>query len=250
MNVTYTKGFSFSTKNLEIMNYKYIKPEYLEMVTGGDRGLMKELVTMFSEQTAEIYRDMKSMLSGKDYISLGLLAHKAKSSVAIMGMESLAEMLRQFEHQAREAMETDRYEDYIRRFGEETISAVKELGTLVDGEPEKNQMIRIEKKGRIDIISFSVNKLNAITMDEIRNGVNKVFDNPYSKVIIDLKGVEYIDSSGFAFFLALHKAAKNNYGILKFVHPESRVYELFQTLHLHTVFEIFDDIDACIDSFR
>ncbi|NMC37815.1 MAG: STAS domain-containing protein [Bacteroidales bacterium] len=232
------------------MNYKYIKPEYLEMVTGGDPALIKELVTMFSEQTAEIFKDMKSRLSDKDYNSLGLLAHKAKSSVAIMGMESLAEMLKQFEHQAREAMGTEKYEEYIRRFGEDTRSAVKELETLVNGEPDKNRMIHMEKRGRIDIISFSVNKLNAITMDEIRDGVNKVFDNPNSKVIIDLKGVEYIDSSGFAFFLALHKAAKNNYGMLKFVHPESRVYELFQTLHLHTVFEIFDDIDACIDSFR
>jgi anti-sigma B factor antagonist len=167
-----------------------------------------------------------------------------------MGMESLADMLRQFETQAREALQTDMYEDYIRRFGDDTKSAVKELEILVNGESEKNQMIHIEKRGKIDIISFSVNKLNAITMDEIRQGVNKVFEIPNSKVIIDLKGVEYIDSSGFAFFLALHKAAKSNYGILKFVHPESRVYELFQTLHLHTVFEIFDDIDACIDSFR
>lgn len=44
------------------MNYKYIKPEYLEMVTGGDAGLIRELVVMFREQTAEIYRDMKALL--------------------------------------------------------------------------------------------------------------------------------------------------------------------------------------------
>jgi anti-anti-sigma factor len=111
-------------------------------------------------------------------------------------------------------------------------------------------MINIEKKDKIDIISFSVNKINALITDEIRDGINKVFDNSNSKVIIDLKGVEYIDSSGFGCFLSVMKAARSNYGVLKFVNPEPGVMELFQTLHLHTVFQIYDDIDICIRSFR
>ena len=111
-------------------------------------------------------------------------------------------------------------------------------------------MINIEKKDKIDIISFSVNKINALITDEIRDGINKVFDNSNSKVIIDLKGVEYIDSSGFGCFLSVMKAARSNYGVLKFVNPEPGVMKLFQTLHLHTVFQIYDDIDTCIRSFR
>ena len=111
-------------------------------------------------------------------------------------------------------------------------------------------MINIEKKDKIDIISFSVNKINALITDEIRDGINKLFDNSNSKVIIDLKGVEYIDSSGFGCFLSVMKAARSNYGVLKFANPEPRVMELFQTLHLHTVFQIYDDIDTCIRSFR
>ena len=111
-------------------------------------------------------------------------------------------------------------------------------------------MINIEKRDKIDIVTFSVNKINATTIDEIKEGLRKLFDNSNSKVIIDLKGVEYIDSSGFAWFLSLHKAARSSYGTLKFVNPEPRVTELFHTLHLHTVFEIFDDTEVCIKSFR
>ncbi len=111
-------------------------------------------------------------------------------------------------------------------------------------------MINIEKRNKIDIITFSVNKINANTIDIIKEGVSRVFDTLNSKVIIDLKGVEYIDSSGFAIFLSLHKAARSSYGVLKFANPEIRVKELFQALHLHTVFEIFDDLDSCIRSFR
>jgi anti-anti-sigma factor len=111
-------------------------------------------------------------------------------------------------------------------------------------------MINIEKKDKIDIISFSVNKINAMITDEIRDGIIKVFDNSNSKVIIDLKGVEYIDSSGFGCFLSMMKAARSNYGVLKFANPEPRVMELFQTLHLHTVFQIYDDIETCERSFK
>jgi len=111
-------------------------------------------------------------------------------------------------------------------------------------------MIKIEKKDKIDIISFSVDKIDALITDEIRDLINKVFENSFSKVIINLQGVEYIDSSGFSCFLSILRTAKNNYGILKFTSPEPRVMELFQTLHLHTVFEIHHDLESCIDSFR
>ncbi|NSW93366.1 MAG: STAS domain-containing protein [Bacteroidales bacterium] len=111
-------------------------------------------------------------------------------------------------------------------------------------------MISIERKDKIDVVSFSVDKLNANTIDRIKEEMGNLFDKSNAKVIIDLKGIEYIDSSGFALFLTLHKSAKNNYGILKFVNPEPRVTEIFRTLHLHTVFEIYNDLDTCIKSFR
>ena len=111
-------------------------------------------------------------------------------------------------------------------------------------------MINIEKRDKIDIISFNVNKIDAMITDDIRERINKVFDNSNSKVIIDLKGVEYIDSSGFGCFLSVMRTARNSYGVLKFVNPEPRIMELFQTLHLHTVFQIYDDLDTCIRSLR
>jgi anti-sigma B factor antagonist len=110
-------------------------------------------------------------------------------------------------------------------------------------------MVHIEKKDKIDIVSFSVNKINALIIDEIREGILKVFDNSTSKLIIDLKGVEYIDSSGFGCFLSVMKAARNNYCVLKFTNPEPRVTELFETLQLNTVFQIYSDFDTCVKSF-
>jgi len=62
--------------------------------------------------------------------------------------------------------------------------------------------------------------------------------------------VEYIDSTGFGCFLSVMKAARSNYGVLKFANPEPKITELFEALHLHTVFQIYPDLDSCIKSFK
>jgi anti-anti-sigma factor len=111
-------------------------------------------------------------------------------------------------------------------------------------------MISIEKRDKIEIISFNVNKIDAMITEGIREQINKVFDTSYSKVIIDLKGVEYIDSSGFGCFLSVMRTARNSYGILRFANPEPGIMEIFRTLHLHTVFQIYDDLDTCIRTLR
>lgn len=110
-------------------------------------------------------------------------------------------------------------------------------------------MVEFEKRGNIDIAKITVNKINALVTDEIRDDISRIFDQPNAKVIIDLSGVEYIDSSGFGCFLSILKSARNNYGILKISNPAPSVIPLFETLHLNTIFEIFNDLDECVGSF-
>jgi len=112
------------------MDYKYINTEYLDSVSGGDNETFLEIAAIFSEQVGEFSKEMRSLLDRKEYYTLGLLAHKAKSSVAIMGMNDLAVMLKTFELQAKEGKEPEKYESYITRFKTETEEALKELDDL------------------------------------------------------------------------------------------------------------------------
>lgn len=116
------------------MEYKFIKTDYLEMVAGGDSELLKELVNMFRDQVAEFNNEMNIFYRERNYIALGNLAHKAKSSVAIMGMDSLANMLRNFETQALESKNIEMYESYILRFENETKCAISELDSMINNQ--------------------------------------------------------------------------------------------------------------------
>jgi len=109
------------------MNYRLINTEYLESVSGGDKEIVSELVTLFREQIVEITNEMRSYYSRADYHSLGMLAHKAKSSVAIMGMTDLANMLKTFELEGKESKNQVNYESYINRYEKDSNEAVKEL---------------------------------------------------------------------------------------------------------------------------
>lgn len=113
------------------MGYKYINTEYIDSVTGGDKAIMTEIINMFRDQVVEFYDEMNSLLETKQYFNLGLLAHKAKSSVAIMGMSELAIMLKNFELEAKESKNVDSYGPYIQRLKDDTAEAVKELDDLL-----------------------------------------------------------------------------------------------------------------------
>jgi hypothetical protein len=119
------------------MDYKFINIEYLDTVSGGDIEIIRDIVNMFKDQSVEIYEEMKSHFSEKNYTSLGLLAHKAKSSVLIMGMNDLGSMLKTFELNAKSGIESEKYESFITRFKTETDSAVKELEDIVNNRLNK-----------------------------------------------------------------------------------------------------------------
>jgi anti-anti-sigma factor len=111
-------------------------------------------------------------------------------------------------------------------------------------------MINIEKRNKVDIISFNVDKINALIADDLKNDIIRILDNTNPRVVLNLKGVRYIDSTGFGCFLSVYKAARNNYGSMKFACPEPAIVRLLETLNLNTIFEIFDDLEDCIKSFR
>ncbi len=113
------------------MDYKYINTEYLDSVAAGDPEIIRDIVDLFKEQVVEIYSEMSTRFMAKDFKALGLLAHKAKSSVSIMGMNDLAIMLKTFELQAKENKETGLYESYIVRYKNDSEEAIKELDNLI-----------------------------------------------------------------------------------------------------------------------
>ena len=100
---------------------------YLNSMSGGAPEIVKEMITIFIDQAQEYVRDMPAHLASKDYNSLARLAHKAKSSISIMGMTDLATDLKTLELLAKEEKDVDQYPEYVNRFVKQCNQAIEEL---------------------------------------------------------------------------------------------------------------------------
>jgi len=111
-------------------------------------------------------------------------------------------------------------------------------------------MLKIEKVDNIEVVKFEdVQKFNALITEKVKEELAQLFEKPNTRLILDLQGVKYIDSSGFGVFLSVMKMANNNYGFFKLCNIAPEVMELFKLLQLHNIFEIYEDLHDCIKSF-
>lgn len=94
------------------------------------------------------------------------------------------------------------------------------------------------------------NRLNSLITEPVKESLLAHFNKPDVKLAFDLQGITFIDSSGFSVFLSALKAASNNQGEFKICNVNEEVMELFKLLQLHHVFEIYDELDPCIQSFN
>jgi anti-sigma B factor antagonist len=93
-------------------------------------------------------------------------------------------------------------------------------------------------------------RFNSLISDPVKETLLSYYYKPNTKLILNLEGIKFIDSSGFSVFLVVMKAANNNFGDFKICNISPEVKELFQVLQLHNIFEINDTLDECLDSFN
>jgi anti-sigma B factor antagonist len=111
-------------------------------------------------------------------------------------------------------------------------------------------MLKIEKINNITVVKFNnIDRFNALISEPVKEDLKSFFNTPGTRMILNLEGIKYIDSSGFGVFLSLLKTAANNKGVFKICGISSEVMELFKLLQLHNVFTLYKSLDECLDSF-
>jgi len=112
-------------------------------------------------------------------------------------------------------------------------------------------MLKVQNINNINVVSFKDNdRFNALIAEEAKKELLEFFNKSNQKMVLDLNGIRFIDSSGFGVFLSVMKAANNNYGVFKICNVNREVMELFKLLQLHNVFEIYDSLNGCLKSFE
>ncbi|MGM0532069.1 MAG: STAS domain-containing protein [Bacteroidota bacterium] len=112
-------------------------------------------------------------------------------------------------------------------------------------------MLKSEKRNGVEILSFeNVSKLNILVAQSLKEEMAQYLNKNGKNLVLNMEGIEYVDSSGFGSLLSILRNAKNNNSTFKICNISPDVMELVKLLQLHNVFEIYDSVEECVQSFQ
>ena len=86
--------------------------------------------------------------------------------------------------------------------------------------------------------------------EALRDKVKQLIQAGFSRMVLNLEDVSYIDSVGLSTLVATYTSTRQQGGDLKLLNLTKRVRDLLQITRLSTVFETYDSLEEALKSFR
>jgi anti-sigma B factor antagonist len=103
--------------------------------------------------------------------------------------------------------------------------------------------------GGVTIVDLSGRILAGDGSAALRDLVRNLISEGNKKILLNLRNVNYIDSSGLGELVSAFTSMRSGGGELKLLNLTKRVHDLFQITKLYTVFDITDDEATSVKSF-
>jgi anti-sigma B factor antagonist len=116
----------------------------------------------------------------------------------------------------------------------------------------KERAMNLVNETRNDVVILYVKeeRLDAHNSAELKIAVQKLFEDGKKNLLVDLKDVRFIDSSGLGALVSGFKNAISHQGNLKLSSLQSQVKSMFELTRLHRVFEIFPSTAEAIENYQ
>ena len=107
--------------------------------------------------------------------------------------------------------------------------------------------LKTESNGSSVIVFVKEERLDAHNSGELKIELNRLFEAGTVNLIIDLKEVCFIDSSGLGVLVSGFKNASTRQGSIKLSGLQTQVKSMFELTRLHRVFDIFATADDALE---
>lgn len=115
------------------------------------------------------------------------------------------------------------------------------MAEIVFQEYQAGEAIVLDMSGRITFGDGTV---------ELRDEIHRLLEKGERKILLNLAGVSYVDSSGIGELVAAFASVRRTGGQLKLVHVTQSVKFLLDITKLLTVFDTYDDEVEAINDFK
>lgn len=109
--------------------------------------------------------------------------------------------------------------------------------------------LKTETSGKQMVIFVREERLDAHNSEELKAEMNRLFAGGSKELIVDLKDVRFIDSSGLGVLVSGFKNASSRQGTIKLSGLQTQVKSMFELTRLHRVFDIFQTVDDALESY-
>jgi len=111
--------------------------------------------------------------------------------------------------------------------------------------------LEIQQREREGIIILDLNGRLTVGLEvsTFRERLQKLIDSGRTNIILNLKDVDYIDSTGLGALVMSYTSLQRAGGKIKLLNLSRRGIELLVMTKLTTIFEVFDDEQNAINSF-
>ncbi|PLX94459.1 MAG: anti-anti-sigma factor [Desulfuromonas sp.] len=109
--------------------------------------------------------------------------------------------------------------------------------------------LRVEERGEAMLIEVGEERLDAHNSSDLKSQMLNLFEENRTNLLVDLKEVRFVDSSGLGALVSGFKNASARNGNLKLCGLQPQVKSMFELTRLHRVFEIFPGVDEALASF-
>jgi anti-sigma B factor antagonist len=111
-------------------------------------------------------------------------------------------------------------------------------------------MILTENFNKVTVITIQEKVLDAPKAFRIKGELKALITQQNVQLVLDLSGVEVIDSAGFGIFISVLKRTRFLNGHLKLAGVLPEVLDLFYFLSLDKIFQIYQSRDEAITAFN
>ena len=110
--------------------------------------------------------------------------------------------------------------------------------------------IRERQAGDVTILDLE----GKITIGEgnvaLRSAVRRLVQEGKKKVLLNLSGVSYMDSSGIGELVSSHTTITGKEGQLKLLNLQAKIKDLLAITKLLTVFDVYENESEALNSFK
>jgi len=106
---------------------------------------------------------------------------------------------------------------------------------------------RVERQGAT-VVTFT-GSLNALTAPEIKGEIDTLVAQRRLQVVVDLSGLDLVDSSGVGAIVSLFKRLRMIGGDVKIAALRGQPKEIFRILRLEKAFDILPSVEEALQRF-